>query len=76
MDDTTTTVLATLGAMTALGGVVSAIVLRRRKGARARLYFSLRTDERTDTKHSNEPPPFPRPRKRDDDDGGDDGYRY
>jgi hypothetical protein len=67
MDDTSATVLATLGAATALGAALIPLVLRRRKGARARFYFSVRTDERTDTKVSNEPPPFPL--KKDDDNG-------
>lgn len=63
MDDTSATILATLGAVTALGGVVSGLVLlRKRRGARARFYFSVRTEESNDTTRSNEPPPFPPPK--------------
>lgn len=60
-DETTRLVLAALGGLaTPVIGAASYLFLRRRRGTRAhaRVYFSLRTHERSDT-HSKEPSPFP-----------------
>jgi hypothetical protein len=62
MEEETKMVLAALAGLTApLITAATVMFVRRRRGTRAhaRLYFSLRSSERTDTQHSNEPPPFP-----------------
>lgn len=60
--------LASLAAIGGLGGLLSALVLRRRRGASLRFRFSLRTKDSVESSSSSssEPPPFP---ERRDDDG-------
>jgi hypothetical protein len=54
-------VAALAGLIVPTATVAGVLFVRRRRGARARLYFSMRTSARDDSggKPSNEPPPFP-----------------
>lgn len=68
MGEDLSTLLAALATIGGLGGLLSALVLRRRRGASVRFRFSLRTRDSVESSSSSEePPPFPK--KRSDDDG-------